>query len=67
MLTNTYLYGTDVIVPELPADVCMRRIELLKEHLEELLEHSYHTRDNDRVRDVLKAINFWQDLQRGNC
>jgi len=42
-MTNEYLYGKDIDVPEIPEDIIMRRIELLKEHLEELLEHSYHT------------------------
>ncbi len=60
--TNKYLYGSDVEVPSLDAEVIMRRIELLSDHLSELLEHSYHTRDGERVDAVLKAINFWQKM-----
>ena len=57
-----YLYGTDVEVPEIPQEIIVRRIELLKEHLGELLEHSFYTRDNKRVNAVLKAIKFWEDI-----
>ena len=57
-----YLYGKDVEVPEIPQDVIMRRLEALKEHLAELLEHSYHTRDNIRVSAVLKGIKFWESI-----
>jgi hypothetical protein len=64
MKTNEWLYGQDVDVPEIPAYVITRRIELLKEHLEELLETSYKKREFSRVRDVLKAIDFWEDIRR---
>jgi len=60
--TNEYLYGSDVEVPSLDAEVIMRRIELLSDHLSELLEQSYHTRDRTRVAAVLKAISFWQKM-----
>ena len=61
-LTNTYLYNTDS-VPAFDPFVIMRRIELLKENLEELLNHSYYTRDARRVADVLKAIKFYERMQ----
>ena len=61
--SNEYLYGSDVEVPEFPQDVIMRRIELLNDNLRELLEHSYYTRDNDRVAAVLKAIDFWNKFK----
>ena len=61
-MTNEYLYGKDVEVPEIPEDIIKRRIELLEEHLARLLEHSYHTRDGDHVNAVLKAIKFWNNL-----
>lgn len=64
MKTNEWLYGQDIDVPEIPAYVITRRIELLKEHLEELLEASYKKREFSRVRDVLKAIDFWEDMKR---
>lgn len=62
MKDNSYLYGEGVEVPEIDSYAIMKRIELLKEHLEELLEHSYHTRDSDRVNAILKAINFWEKI-----
>jgi len=42
MKTNEYLYGKDVEVPEIPPEVKMRRIELLNEKLEELLDVPFH-------------------------
>ena len=60
--SNEYLYGEGVKVPEIPADVIVRRIELLKENLEELLEHSYYTRDGQRINDILAAIKFWETI-----
>ena len=62
MKTNEYLYGSEVEVPEIPNDVIMRRLELLGDNLEQLLDHSYHTRNNDRVREVLDAIKFWENI-----
>ena len=64
MKTNNYLYGDDVEVSEIPADIVMRRIELLKDNLEILLDNSYHTRDNDRVTAVLKAIKHWENINK---
>ena len=57
-----YLYGKDNEVPEIPRDVVMRRIETLKEHLAELLEHSYHIRDSVRCQKVFEAISFWEKI-----
>jgi len=62
MKSNEYLYGEDVEVPSIPEDVVMRRLEALKEHLAELLDHSYYTRDTKRVGSVLKAIDFWSSI-----
>lgn len=59
--SNEYLYGTHK-VPEIPADVIMRRVELLDEHLGELLEVPYMQRDLKRVRAVEKAIRFWEKI-----
>ena len=64
MKDNNYLYGEDVEVPEIPNEVVMRRIELLKDNLAELLDHSYYTRDGQRVNDVLKAIDFWEKINK---
>lgn len=60
---NEYLYGKDVEVPEIDRETVMRRLELLKEHLAELLGHSYYTRDGERVEAVLKAIKFWERME----
>jgi len=60
MKSNSYLYGDDVFVPVIPADVVMRRIELLNEHLAELLEVHYLNRDTVRCNDIAKAIKFWE-------
>ncbi len=61
-MTNAYLYGEEVEVPEIPQEIIMRRIELLKDNLAELLDHSYYTRDGARVEKVLKAIRFWETI-----
>jgi hypothetical protein len=61
-LDNEYLYGIED-VPSIPNDIIMRRLELLKDNLEELLEHSYYIRDNDRVRAILKSIKYWSSIK----
>jgi len=65
--TNEYLYGKDVEVPLLDSEVVMRRIELLKEHREELYELHYTKRDEAHIRDVVKAISYWENMQKENC
>ena len=62
MLTNEYLYGTEVEVPEIPAELIVRRLELLNDNLELLLEVDYRVRDNERVAKVIDAIKFWETL-----
>ena len=57
--SNDYLYGEGVDVPDIDSYVIMRRIELLKEHLEDLIEVYYMDRDTERIRAVVKAIDFW--------
>ena len=61
MKDNIYLYDTDD-VPEIPNEIIVRRLELLKDNLAELLDHSYHTRDTARVNALLKAIKFWENI-----
>ena len=65
--SNEYLYGEDVEVPALDAEVVMRRIELLKENREELYELHYTKRDEMRIRAIVKAINYWERMQKENC
>lgn len=64
MLNNEYLYGEDVEVPDVPQEIIMRRVELLKEHLEVLLDHSVYMRDGQRCNAVIKAIKFWEDINK---
>jgi len=62
MKNNSYLYGEDVEVPEIPEYVIMRRVELLKDNLESLYKLSYLERDTERIREVNNAIHFWESL-----
>ena len=62
MKTNSYLYGEGVEVPEIDSYVIVRRIELLKEHLDDLMEEHYLERDTEKVRAILKAIDFWSKI-----
>ena len=64
MTDNEYLYGDNVEVPEIPSDIVMRGLELLKDHLEELLDYSFYTRDAERCNAVIKAIDFWNKLNK---
>ena len=62
MKTNEYLYGEDVEVPEIPAEIIMRRVEALKEHQEELWDVDKLKRDTQRCNEVDKAIKFWETI-----
>ena len=62
-----YLYGEDVIAPPIPLEVSERRIKLLELNLEKLLDHSFHTRDGRRCNAVIKAIDFWRNINKGEC
>jgi len=59
---NSYLYGKDEEVPEIPDYIIMRRIGLLKDMLNELLEVPLLQRDTDRYNAVIKAIDFWENI-----
>ena len=58
-----YLYGIygDDIDP-IPQNVIMRRVEALEMHLSDLLEVHYENRDTERIREVTKAIEFWEKI-----
>ena len=60
---NCWLYGEDVKVPTIPEEVADKRIELLHEHLERLLEVGYTDRDNMRINEIIKAKKFWNQLK----
>ena len=64
MKTNEYLYGDGVEVPEIPAEIKMRRIELLNEKLDELLEIPHHKRNGIRVNAIIRAIEFWENIDK---
>ena len=66
MKTNEYLYGKEVEVPEIPQEIIVRRVELLQEHLDELLEVNYRQRDTGRCKAVFEAIKFWEGLNNDN-
>ncbi len=61
-MTNEYLYGEGVEVPEIPQEIIVRRIELLKDNLATLLDHSYYVRDGVRCNSIIKAIKFWETI-----
>lgn len=64
MLANEHLYGVDVDAPEVPQEIIDERLGLLKTHLAKLLDYSFHTRDGNRCNDVLKAIGFWENINK---
>ena len=66
MRSNEYLYGKDVEVPEIDPLVVVRRIELLKDNLSELLEHSFYTRDGARCNKIIKAIKHYENINKEN-
>jgi hypothetical protein len=66
MKTNAYLYGEDTEVPEIDSYIVSRRIELLKDNLDELLEVHHLKRDGKRVNTILSAIRFWESINREN-
>jgi hypothetical protein len=62
MTKSEYLYGTDVELDDIPNEIIVRRIELLNDNLEELLEVQYLARDSERINKILKAISFWESI-----
>ena len=64
MKSNNELFGEGIDVPEFDPLIIARRIELLRDRLEDLLNHSYHTRDNNLVGAVLKAIRWHENINK---
>ena len=63
MKTNEFLYG-DNVPPEIPADVVMRRIQMLKEHQDILLSADPMERETYRLHSVSKAISYWSSINK---
>ena len=63
MLKTEFLYG-DEIPPDIPADIIMRRVQLLKEHQEILLAVDPMERETYRLHSVGKAISFWSSINK---
>jgi len=57
-----YLYGVDVTPTPIPSEIIVRRIELLQEHLAELLDTHPLQRDGARANAVIAAIEWWQRI-----
>ena len=59
---HEYLYGKDAEHIEVPDYIIMRKIEQLREHLKELMDEPYMTRDEERANAVMKGIAFWNSI-----
>ena len=63
MKTNEFLYGNEV-PPDIPAEIVMRRVQLLKEHQDILLAVDPMERETYRLHSVSKAISYWQNVNK---
>ena len=63
MTKNKYLYG-DVDVPEIDALVVARRIELLDDHLTEVMNVPPLERNQNKANAIIKAISFWSSINK---
>ena len=61
-IDNIYLYGAEE-VPEIPAEIIVRRLELLNDNLEVVLSTGWETRDEQRKNDIIKAIRYWENVK----
>ena len=64
-LSSDYLYGKDVVVPDIPDGVISSRVLLLKKHQSKLNKIPFAERTYDDIKQagaVSKAIKFWSDL-----
>jgi len=67
MQSNEYLYGKDVEIEEIPAEVILSRVTPLKEHLSALTNIPLANRtyeDMVRANAVSKAVKFWNDINK---
>ncbi len=61
MKTNNWLYGTED-VPSIPQDIIDKRLDLLNDRLRKLNELNYKVRNNELRHEVIRAIQFWQEI-----
>ena len=65
MKTNAYLYGDDVEVEEIPAEVILSRVTPLQEHFDELSDIPFNQRTYPQIiqmNEVARAIDFWNNI-----
>ncbi len=63
--SNQYLYGEDVEIEPIPNELLVRRLEALNDNLRELLTKHYFDREEMRINAVVKAIDFWENINNG--
>ena len=63
MKSTEFLYG-DETPPDIPEDIIMRRVEILKEHRDSLLEVDPMERETYRINSISKALNFWSSINK---
>ncbi len=62
---NQYLYGEDAEIEPIPNELLVRRLEALNDNLRELLTKHYFDREEMRINAVIKAIDFWENINNG--
>ncbi len=65
MKTSAYLYGEDVEVEEIPAEVILSRTVPLEEHFSEMLDIPVEQRTYEQIvqmSEIAKAIKFWSEI-----
>ena len=65
MKTNAYLYGENVEVEEIPAEVILSRVTPLQEHFDELSNIPFDQRAYPQIvqmNEVSRAIDFWNSI-----
>ena len=64
MKTNSELYGVGVEPLVIPQEVIDDRVSKLTARLEVLYSVHYMHRDNNTIRKVDKAKNFWENINK---
>ncbi len=63
MISNKYLYG-DADVSNIPQDIIDERVTALNVESKKLLDQHYLERDSERLNTILRAIDFWQGINK---